>query len=98
MNKKKRELLKQQRLKEKGFESVDQLLDRILRPLDRKGMETINTSDDQEPGIIESLSKKESSTELDLFVECWLASCENETAQERRDTIITLSDWAYTKK
>ena len=98
MNKKKRELLKQQRLKEKGFESVDQLLDLMAKPFDRKILEMIKIPDGLERSMLESLLKRDSYTELDFLIACYLANYETATAQEQREIIESLSNWACTKK
>ena len=98
MNKKKRELLKQQRLKEKGFESVDQLLDRFTKPFDRKSLEMINISDNWRQSILELIFKEGVYTELDSFIELYLADYETGTAQKQREFIKFLSDLARTKK
>ena len=69
MNREKRKLLRQQRLKEAGLESEDQLLDLLT---------------EKDPRLTQ--------------LEWSLAKYRIATAQERREIVVSLSNWACTKK
>ena len=97
-NKKKRELLKQKHLKEKRVESVDQLLDLMAKPLDRRTSKTIDIGDDWKQRILELILKGGVYTELDSFIELCLADYETATAQQQRGFTKSLVDLACTEK
>ena len=98
MNKKKRELLKQQHLKEHGVKSADQFLDLMTKPSDRRTLEMINIGDDWGQKVLELIFRRGVYTELDSLIELCLAGYKTRTAQRQREFIKSLSDLARTRK